>query len=359
MSSTKTSPPLAMIEVFITKLTASFIVIKNLVTFLSVNVTGPPDFIWFRNFGTTEPEDPNTFPNRTIENLVNLDLFWKAWIISSDNLFEAPIILVGLTALSLLISIKLDILYFNDKSAKINVPKTLFFIPTIGFSSTILTCLYAAAWKTMSGLCFLKIISKFFLSNTEAKIGITFKRLLNILFSISSSMEYKKNSFSSTIIIHAGDNWDICLQISFPIDPPPPVTKIFLLFMCEFIDKDWMWIGDLPSKSLRFKSIILEIFIFPDVNSFKLGKVRTAIFKNWMLDSNLIFLWRPNELIASKTNWTLYFFLIVFNLDGWNITLLLILVPCNKRLSSKNPMKLIFSSALITFANCLPVDPAP
>ena len=52
--------------------------------------------------------------------------------------------LVGLTALSVLINIKFDTLYFKASFAKFKLPKTLFLIPAIGFSSTILTCLYAA-----------------------------------------------------------------------------------------------------------------------------------------------------------------------------------------------------------------------
>ena len=43
------------------------IVIKYLIMFLSVTVTGPPFFICDLNLGITEPEEPITFPKRTIE----------------------------------------------------------------------------------------------------------------------------------------------------------------------------------------------------------------------------------------------------------------------------------------------------
>ena len=35
-----------------------------------VIVTGPPSAIWLINLGKTEPDDPSTFPNLTIQNLV-------------------------------------------------------------------------------------------------------------------------------------------------------------------------------------------------------------------------------------------------------------------------------------------------
>ena len=45
-------------------------VIKYLVTFLCVIVTGPPSAICFLNNGITDPEEFITFPKRTIQNLV-------------------------------------------------------------------------------------------------------------------------------------------------------------------------------------------------------------------------------------------------------------------------------------------------
>ena len=49
---------------------------------------------------------------------------------SSDNLLDAPMILVGLTALSLEISTKLETFLETEAFAIANVLKTLFFTPS-------------------------------------------------------------------------------------------------------------------------------------------------------------------------------------------------------------------------------------
>ena len=64
---------------------------------------------------------------------------------SSESLFDAPITLVGLTALSLEISTRFETALFTDAIATDKVPNTLFFTPSHIFSSTKGTCLYAAA----------------------------------------------------------------------------------------------------------------------------------------------------------------------------------------------------------------------
>ena len=64
-------------------------------------VTGPPCSIWRVKSGTTEPEEPSTLPKRTIENTVRAPLrIAAAWKINSAARLEAPITLVGRTALS-------------------------------------------------------------------------------------------------------------------------------------------------------------------------------------------------------------------------------------------------------------------
>ena len=55
--------------------------------------------------GITEPDEPNTLPNRTIEILVFEVSFAAAWQINSARRFVAPIKLVGLTALSVEIKV--------------------------------------------------------------------------------------------------------------------------------------------------------------------------------------------------------------------------------------------------------------
>ncbi len=91
----KTSPPPANSIDWITSCAASLIDIKYLYIFLSVNVIGPPSEICLRNRGTTEPEEPNTFPNLTIENSVELDDEEKFCIYYSQSLLDAPIIFDG------------------------------------------------------------------------------------------------------------------------------------------------------------------------------------------------------------------------------------------------------------------------
>lgn len=57
----------------------------------------------FLNNGITDPLDPNTFPKRTATNsvLISYQMIEQSFHI----IFEAPIILVGLTALSVEIKI--------------------------------------------------------------------------------------------------------------------------------------------------------------------------------------------------------------------------------------------------------------
>ena len=64
------------------------------------NVTGPPLAIWSLNIGTTLPLEPRTFPNLTDTNCVPLaTAFMDCTTISATRL-DTPIMLVGLTALS-------------------------------------------------------------------------------------------------------------------------------------------------------------------------------------------------------------------------------------------------------------------
>ena len=85
---------------------------------------GPPLDICSLNIGTTDPEEFSTFPNLTIENFVYEDLVELSFLlfsaytctISSANLLDAPIILVGLTALSVEIRTNFDILNSFDIS---------------------------------------------------------------------------------------------------------------------------------------------------------------------------------------------------------------------------------------------------
>ena len=76
ISNKKTSPPLERFADSKTNSTASGIVMKYLTTASSVTVTGPPFSICFLKRGTTDPDEPKTFPNLTIENFLLFSLFF-------------------------------------------------------------------------------------------------------------------------------------------------------------------------------------------------------------------------------------------------------------------------------------------
>ena len=89
----------------------------------------------------TEPEEPSTLPNRTMENRV---AFWReamAWQISSAIRLDAPMTLVGRTALSVEIRMKARTPAFTAASASVWVPKTLLRMPSTTLPSTSGTCL--------------------------------------------------------------------------------------------------------------------------------------------------------------------------------------------------------------------------
>ena len=79
---------------------------------------------------------------------------------------------MGLTALSVEINMNLFTPLLRDSWQIILVDNTLFIIPTIGFFSTKGTCLYAAAWKTVSTLCSLNALLISFDSVHDPKIEI-------------------------------------------------------------------------------------------------------------------------------------------------------------------------------------------
>ena len=81
----------------------------------------------------------------------------SAWQYISAIRFEAPITLVGLTALSVEISTIADAPAARAASATWRVPTALVSSPSSGFASTIGTCFSAAAWNTSSGRASSKI----------------------------------------------------------------------------------------------------------------------------------------------------------------------------------------------------------
>ncbi|MND95912.1 hypothetical protein D3C80_881800 [compost metagenome] len=73
-----------------------------------MTVIGPPVAICFLNSGTTEPEEPNTLPKRTILICVFGFVEAKPWQYNSAMRFDAPMTLVGRTALSVEIKTKVS-----------------------------------------------------------------------------------------------------------------------------------------------------------------------------------------------------------------------------------------------------------
>ena len=136
-----------IVAAFITKRHASGIVMKKRVILGSVTVTGPPCSICFRKYGITLPLLPNTFPNRVVTNRV-FPLISPRSIASpklctyiSAKRFDAPITLVGFTALSVEIITIMSTPYSTQKSATSLEPTTFTRTASQGFSSINGTCL--------------------------------------------------------------------------------------------------------------------------------------------------------------------------------------------------------------------------
>src|SRR2546423_1793672 len=125
--------------------------------FSSVTVTGPPAAIWRRKIGTTDPDEPRTLPKRTVAKRVCSKRCCAASTAHSASVFEAPITVAGLTALSVETSTKRFTPVSPAAAAAIRVATALLRTASTGFSSISGTCLYAAAWKTTAGRCSPKI----------------------------------------------------------------------------------------------------------------------------------------------------------------------------------------------------------
>ena len=135
----------------------------------------------------TDPVEPNTFPNLTVIKLVLCFSLSKFCIYISAALLEAPIKLVGSTALSVetnTIILDLNLITF---SAIILVPNILVLIASDGCCSHIGTCFNAAACNTISGLFLLKVFSTALLSLISSNIdniffSLIFAKILSVIF---------------------------------------------------------------------------------------------------------------------------------------------------------------------------------
>ena len=121
-----------------------------------VTVSGPPRASWRWNSGTTragaaehvaEPHgDAAHAACRAARAAIS-----SAWQYISASRLEAPMTLVGLTALSVEISTIASAPAARAASATWRVPAALVSSPSSGLASTIGTCFSAAAWNTSSG----------------------------------------------------------------------------------------------------------------------------------------------------------------------------------------------------------------
>ena len=93
--------------------------------------------------GTAEPILPKTLPNLTTLDLKFFELYIRQII--SDILFVIPKILVGFTALSVLIAITFFIFLAIDAFMILDDPITFVFTASNGCNSTVGTCFKAAA----------------------------------------------------------------------------------------------------------------------------------------------------------------------------------------------------------------------
>ena len=124
-----------------------------------VTVTGPPASIWALNFGTTEPFDASTLPNRTAMSRIGARAARRAraksassaWQYISANRLVAPSIEIGSIALSVEIITMAAAPAATAASATLTEPNTLVLTPSSQSRSSSGTCLRAAAWNTMSG----------------------------------------------------------------------------------------------------------------------------------------------------------------------------------------------------------------
>ncbi len=162
-----------------------------------VTVIGPPRAICSLNFGITLPDEPSTLPKRTaMKRVFGNSTVSDETTISAARLV-APITLVGLTALSVLISTKRSVPVRAAASAAWYVPMVLLRTAAAALCSSISgTCLYAAAWKTTCGFHARKTRSRLGRSLTSP-ISRTSSRSGNSCVS-SCSIVYRLNSDNST-----------------------------------------------------------------------------------------------------------------------------------------------------------------
>ena len=139
----------------------------------------------------------------------------------SASALVPPITVLGSTALSVEIRHTRSTWWRVARSASVAVASALLAIAWMGLISIIGTCLYAAAWKTISGRCAVNTCSIRSASRQSATTGV------GACPRSRSSRSISKRLFSawSTMTRLLGPTAATCRQSSDPIDPPAPVTS--------------------------------------------------------------------------------------------------------------------------------------
>ena len=122
-----------------TRATASLVIMKKRLMSGCVIVSACFFSSWCCSVGTTLPLEPSTFPKRT--DTQRMPFAGRDATISSHTRFVAPMILVGLTALSEEMSTKLPQPASSARSSSAGKLSTLFRIASCAFDSIIGTCL--------------------------------------------------------------------------------------------------------------------------------------------------------------------------------------------------------------------------
>ena len=196
-----------------------------------VTVTGPPRSICALNFGTTEPFEASTLPNRTAISRIGGTQRRtararrspsSAWQYISASRLVAPSIEIGSIALSVEIITIAAAPDATAASATLIEPNTLVLTPSSQSRSSSGTCLSAAAWKTMSGLnC---LMSRMTRSRSRISAMRPSIAALEPFAASASSTAWSAGSEFSITIRRETPKVASRSQISAPIDPPPPVT---------------------------------------------------------------------------------------------------------------------------------------
>ena len=207
-----------------------------------VTVTGPPASICALNFGTTEPLEASTLPNRTAISRIGRAARLRprreksassAWQYISAKRLVAPSTDTGSIALSVEIITIAAAPAAAAASATLTEPKTLVLTPSSQFSLEQRHVLERGGMKDDVGLEFRHQPEQRARGRGRRRCGRRSAAALCLVASVSSTACSAGSEFSM-ISSRAAPNVITRSQISEPIEPPPPVTTIDLPFEKAF-----------------------------------------------------------------------------------------------------------------------------